>query len=253
MSSSPASAPDGEQQADPLGNVGHDIDAPDARWSFGGKVAHTFEDHIGKSVPGYHQGHELVAALADFFLYDGALMYELGCSTGALLRKVAQRNRDRQVTMIGLEVEASMVEVAQERAEGLRGAEVRHADILNAEFEPADLIVSYYTVQFIRPAKRQALIDRVYQSLKWGGAFIMFEKVRAPDARFQDMMSLLYNDFKLEQGFHEHEIVHKSRSLKGVLEPFSSQGNIDMIARAGFKDQMSVFKHLCFEGFLAIK
>lgn len=81
----------------------------------------------------------------------------------------------------------------------------------------------------------------------------MFEKVRAPDARFQDMMSALYVDFKLQQGFSEREIVHKSRSLKGILEPFSTQGNIDMMKRAGFVDHMTVFKHLCFEGFLLIK
>lgn len=80
----------------------------------------------------------------------------------------------------------------------------------------------------------------------------MFEKVRAPDARFQDMMSSLYVDFKLQQGFSEQEIVNKSRSLKGVLEPFSTQGNIDLMKRAGFVDIMTVFKHLCFEGFLAV-
>ena len=38
-----------------------------------------------------------------------------------------------------------------------------------------------------------------------------------------------------------------------MLEPFSTQGNVDMLRRAGFVDHMSVFKHLCFEGFLAIK
>ena len=28
----------------------------------------------------------------------------------------------------------------------------------------------------------------------------------------------------------------KTRSLKGVLEPFSTQGNTDMLERSGFKD-----------------
>ena len=31
-------------------------------------------------------------------------------------------------------------------------------------------------------------IKKIYKSLNWGGGFIMFEKVRAPDARFQDLM-----------------------------------------------------------------
>ena len=246
-------ADDDAPAAEDAGNVDADIRAADGRWSFGGNVPDHFESHIGKSVPHYAHGHDVVAAISDFFLYDGATMYELGCSTAALTRKIAARNADRNVTIVGLEIEEAMVEVAEQTTADLRNVEIRRADILDAEFEPSDLIVSYYTVQFVRPALRQALLDKIYRSLKWGGAFLMFEKVRAPDARFQDMMSILYSDFKLEQGFSEREIVHKTRSLKGVLEPFSSQGNVDMLRRAGFVDQMSVFKHLCFEGFLAVK
>ena len=62
------------------------------------------------------------------------------------------------------------------------------------------------------------------QRLNWGGAFVLFEKVRGPDARFQDILSQLYNEFKLRNGFSSEEIVEKTRSLKGVLEPFSTQG-----------------------------
>ena len=67
------------------------------------------------------------------------------------------------------------------------------------------------------------------------------------------MMSLIYNDFKMEQGYDANEIIQKSKSLKGVLEPFSSKANFEMLKRAGFKDTMSIFKFVCFEGFLAIK
>lgn len=81
----------------------------------------------------------------------------------------------------------------------------------------------------------------------------MFEKVRYPDARFQDIMSQIYIDFKLDQGFSERDIVNKSKSLKGIMEPFSSNGNIQLLKRAGFKDIVTVFKYLNFEGFLSIK
>ena len=103
------------------------------------------------------------------------------------------------------------------------------------------------------PRIRQDLLNRVYEALNWGGAFILFEKVRAPDARFQDIASGVYTDFKLENGFDPAEIVNKTRSLKGVLEPFSTQGNLDLLGRAGFVDIMTVMKYIPFEGFLAIK
>ena len=127
------------------------------------------------------------------------------------------------------------------------------ADINLYDFKKADLIVSNYTIQFIEPRLRQQLFNKIYESLNWGGALLLFEKVRAPDARFQDIISSLYMDFKLENDFSPSEIIAKSRSLKGVLEPFSTKANIDMMRRAGFEDVTSVMKYLCFEGFLAIK
>jgi tRNA (cmo5U34)-methyltransferase len=126
-------------------------------------------------------------------------------------------------------------------------------DALSMVMQPADLIVCYYTIQFVRPSVRQELIDKLYSTLNWGGALLLFEKVRGADARFQDILTTLYNDYKLRKGYTPEEIVSKTRSLKGVLEPFSTQGNIDMLKRAGFVDINTVQKYLCFEGFLAIK
>ncbi|WGF89874.1 methyltransferase domain-containing protein [Marinivivus vitaminiproducens] len=236
-----------------MGLVGDEITATNASWSFGGAVAKTFDAHVSKSVPFYGVGHDLTAKIADYFLYDGALAYELGCSTGELTRQLALRNAGKQARFIGIDCEAGMIEAACAKCAELNQVSFVHADLRDVELEKADLILAYYTMQFIRPAYRQAVFDRIYQALNWGGAFVMFEKVRAPDARFQDMASALYNDYKLEQGYNEAEIVHKTRSLKGVLGPFSSQGNLDMLGRAGFADVTSVFKYVCFEGFLAIK
>ena len=128
-----------------------------------------------------------------------------------------------------------------------------HADAYNFEFEKCDLFLSYYTLQFIRPRARQEVLNSIYDALNWGGGLLLFEKVRGPDARFQDMLTLLYTDYKLERGYNPVEIINKSRSLKGVLEPFSTAGNVDLLKRAGFQDIMPVMKYLCFEGYLAIK
>ena len=44
--------------------TGDDIEAKAGRWTFGGDVAKNFDNHIKKSVPGYEEGHNLVAKLA---------------------------------------------------------------------------------------------------------------------------------------------------------------------------------------------
>ena len=108
-------------------------------------------------------------------------------------------------------------------------------------------------MQFVHPSKRQLIFNKIFKSLNWGGCFIIFEKVRYPDARFQDMINQIYLDYKIEQGFSPVSILNKSRSLKGVMEPFSTFGNTQLLKRAGFIDIVSIFKFACFEGFLAIK
>ena len=237
-----------------MSGVGDGLSAQRSNWHFSGEVAQNFDDHVSKSVPLYHEGHKLVCELSDFFIKPNSVTYELGCSTGTLTTMLAEHNASKNgARFIGVDIEPDMVAIARKRAKGNRTISFVVDDALQMELLPADLIVAYYTVQFVRPSERQRLIDKLYASLQWGGAFIMFEKVRGPDARFQDMLGRLYDDYKLSQGYTPEEIVGKARSLKGVLEPFSTQGNIDMLKRAGFSDIMTVMRYICFEGFLAIK
>lgn len=234
--------------------VGHNIEVENAGWTFGGNTPETFVDHIRQSVPLYEEGHDLTCQLSDYFVSDTSVCYEVGTSTGELLRKLALHNKAKPgARWIGMDPVENMVDNAKSHCAGVENISILHEDARLFEFEKTDLIVSYYCLQFIPPRDRQELLNKLYEALNWGGALILFEKVRAPDARFQDIMTTLYNDFKLRNGFNGEEIVSKTRSLKGILEPFSTQGNIDLLKRAGFVDIMTVQKYLSFEGFLAIK
>ena len=64
-----------------------------------------------------------------------------------------------------------------------------------------DLITSFFYNRFIKPSNRQKVFNKIFKSLNWGGAFIFFDKVRAPDARFQDIMSQIYINYKLDRNF----------------------------------------------------
>lgn len=235
-------------------SVGTGIKAGKSSWSFGGNTPDHFDDHIRQSIPGYEQGHELVLALSDFFCLPDSVCYDLGTSTGTLLNKLANRHRATKpnIRWIGMDSVEGMVEQAKKNTQGT-GAEVICADIRDVDLLPSDFIVSYYFIQFVPPRDRQPLIDRIYQALNWGGAFVWFEKIRGPDARFQDMLNNLYTNFKLQQGFSPEEILNKAESLKTVLEPFSHQGNADFLSRAGFRDVMPIYRNICFEGLVCIK
>ncbi len=232
--------------------IGDHIKAENANWKFNGKMVEHFEDHVAKSVPMYKEGHKLIENLSDYFIKNDSICYELGSSTGTLLYKIAKKHSFRDSWFIGFEIEKDMVKKANDLYI-CKNLSYMQKDINVVEFEKSDMIISYYTIQFIHPKLRQQIFDKIYSSLNWGGAFILYEKVRANDARFQDILTNLYTEYKLDIGYTADEIITKTQSLKGVLEPFSTNANIDLLKRAGFVDIISIQKYMNFEGFLAIK
>jgi len=229
------------------------IQAENAGWTFE-NISDDFDDHVRKSVPLYDHGHDLVCKLSDFFLPPDSTVTELGVATGVLAEKFLAHNQRRtDFRYVGIDSVEGMVEYCKTRLGSDERAEFVQDDIITCDLPKSTLVMSYYTLQFINPRVRQDVFNKVYESLEWGGAFLLFEKVRAPDARFQDIAAQLYVEFKLDQGFTEAEVVGKQRSLKGVQEPFSTQGNLDCLKRAGFVDVMTIMKSICFEGFVAIK
>ena len=232
-------------------NVGDGISSDKGRWSFSGKVSKTFDEHVDRSVPFYKEGHQLIVDMQEYFLQEESVCYEIGCSTGSLTKLLSENNSNEKTKYYGIDNVKEMIEVAETK--NIKNAEFLVEDIATYKLNNSDLILSYYTIQFIKPQLRQDVIDKIYHSLNWGGGFFLFEKVRANDARFQDYFNSSYNEFKLRNNFTESEIFSKTRSLNGVLEPFSSQGNIDMLKRSGFTDIICIFKYLNFQGFLAIK
>jgi tRNA (cmo5U34)-methyltransferase len=235
--------------------VGDNIATTLANWSFAGKVAQNFDTHVNKSVPFYAEGHELICSLCDFFLKENSLLYEIGCSTGTLLKKLSHKNASihKNIKLIGIDVEQDMIDEATKKCSDSPNISLFCDDILNVNLEKCNVIIAYYTLQFVSPNVRQLIFDKIYNALHWGGAFILFEKTRACDARFQDIFTTLYIEYKQKQGYSDPEIIGKMMSLKGILEPFSTNGNLDLLKRAGFVDMITIMKYLSFEGFLAIK
>ncbi len=233
-------------------DIGGDPAMGNSTWSFNDVKPSEFEEHISRSVPLYQEGHDLIARTSDFFLPDNAVVYDIGTTTGSVVRKILARHPDKNFSITGLDVIPAMVDYAAEETKDTR-ATFQCANGLDFEYKKSNLFISYYTLQFIHPSVRIDLLRKIYDSLHWGGALLLFEKVRAPDARFQDYMGQIYTEFKLDNAFTAEQIINKEKSLKGVLEPFSENGNMILLKEAGFVDIMTIYKWVNFQGWLAIK
>ena len=239
-------------------SVGDDITANRGSWSFYDIKHNNFQDHVLKSVPGYSKGHDYITCLSDYFVSSDSQVYDIGCSTGSLIAKLSKYHANKKsVHFIGIEPCSGFEEEFLTNISSLNrenhSFEFLQASIEDVELKKADLFISYYTLQFIHPRVRQSIVNSIYESLNWGGGFFLFEKVRGVDARFHEMINLAYLEYKKTVGYTDQEIISKMFSLKGVLEPFSSNENFNFLKRAGFKDITIISKDLCFEGVLAIK
>ncbi len=227
------------------------IDPPE-KWHFDQNIPDTFESHIEKSVPFFSTCHELVVNLGHYFIFKDAQVVELGTSTGHLAHQLAVQYQAQNAQVLGIDISEKMIEFAQNSYPHPNLTFV-HDDITTRDFPATDLFVSFYTLQFIHPQFRAPLVAKIYQQLHLGGGFILFEKTRAKDARFQDINTDLYTDFKLKNNFSIDEVHQKKKQLVGVLEPFTNDENMALLEGAGFSKIMPIFQYLCFQGYLAIK
>ena len=154
--------------------VGNNIKLVNGQWSFYNGVAKHFDDHVKLSIPLYEEGHELICYLSDFFLEYNSICYEIGSSTGTLIKKLYRRHHDKNnITFYGIEPVKEMIEVAQSNDD--TEIEYINDSIENVNMLSANLIVGYYFLQFIPISKRKEVIQKIYDSLVPGGGFILFE------------------------------------------------------------------------------
>ncbi|WP_440698005.1 methyltransferase domain-containing protein [Candidatus Pelagibacter sp. HIMB1709] len=234
--------------------LGQNLEAGNASWTFDNDVWKNFDKHINKSIPLYLLCHKLGLEISDFFLEKNSKTIDLGCSTGTFIKKLNARHNNKNLKINGYDSVKKMVQAAKNNNKNKKNISILKKDIVKDKIlNNVDLITSFFTLSFVKPAHRQEVFNKIFNSLNWGGGFIFFDKVRAPDARFQDIMTQIYTNYKIDRNFSPNEILNKSKSLKGVLEPYSTRENFLFLKRAGFKDYMTIFKCITFEGFLAIK
>ncbi|TDO08650.1 MULTISPECIES: carboxy-S-adenosyl-L-methionine synthase CmoA [Halomonas] len=227
-----------------------------ARFSFDEKVVACFPDMIRRSVPGYGQILGMLGLIAARHLRHGAHVYDLGCSLGAAGLALAGTLPTEAFRYTGVDLSPAMVARARETlaAECPNHAmTVLEGDIRHLEYAPAGMIVLNFTLQFLAPEDRDALIGRLYQALEPGGVLLLSEKIRAADEQENAWLVERYHDFKRANGYSEMEISQKRTALENVLVPDTLAGHHARLAGAGFSRAHAWFQFLNFASLIAFK
>jgi tRNA (cmo5U34)-methyltransferase len=224
------------------------------QFSFSAEVAMVFDDMLNRSVPYYQDVLKLVVDISQEFLKENSLIFDIGCSTGSTMIELSKKT-NHKIECCGIDTSMYMIEKARSKAQafGIENMRFLCQDVFEVDMKGADLIISNYTLQFIRPLLREKLIKKIYNSLNDGQIFIFSEKVISENKLLNKIYIDKYYEFKKTQGYSEYEISQKREALENVLVPYSVEENLKMIKDSGFKSCDIIFKWYNFATFIAIK
>ncbi|WP_148254557.1 carboxy-S-adenosyl-L-methionine synthase CmoA [Aidingimonas lacisalsi] len=227
-----------------------------ARFSFDEQVVSCFPDMIRRSVPGYGQILGMLGEIAARHLRHGAHVYDLGCSLGAVGLALAGRLPPEAFHLSAVDLSPAMVERARNTlAEECpnHAMEVVEGDIRHLDYQPSGLIVLNFTLQFLAPEERDAVISALYHALEPGGILILSEKIVANDEQDNAWLVERYHDFKRANGYSELEISQKRTALENVLIPDTLDAHHARLSGAGFDRSLTWFQYLNFASIIAFK
>jgi len=225
-------------------------------WTFDERVAEVFPDMIQRSVPGYSNIISMIGMLAERFVRPDSRVYDLGCSLGAATLSVRRNIHHSGCEIIAVDNSPAMVERCRRHIDAFRAqtpVQVIEADIRQVEIRNASLVVLNFTLQFLDPAERQLLLNKIYQGLLPGGALVLSEKFSFDDQTMGELLFNMHHDFKRANGYSELEISQKRSMLENVMLTDSVATHKSRLAEAGFGHAEQWFQCFNFGSLVAIK
>lgn len=246
--------------ASPLGDI--------AGFGFNQSVVDVFPDMLRRSVPGYESIITQSALLTSRYVQPATHLYDLGSSLGAT--SIAMRDallqcdkaKTHRCEIHAVDNAPAMINASRSIIDASAAA-VNHFDptpILlheaNLEDHPitnASVVAMNFTLQFVQRDARAALMNKIADALKPGGALILSEKVCFSDPVVNELHIDMYHAFKSANGYSDLEISQKRTALENVLVPDTLDEHRDRLLSAGFSHCTVWFQCFNFASLIAIK
>ena len=197
-----------------------------------------FDEHIEKSIPNYNILIDFIKSISQYFYVDNTNIYDLGCSTGKLLKSL-----DTNCNKIGID---NSTLLPLDKA-------FYNIDLnTNFNISNACLVYSIFTMQFLNPSKRLSYLKNIYDGLNDGGALIICEKVYQDYGKIQEVMTFSHYDYKLKN-FKPNEIINKEKDLRYIMKPNTSKELDNLLFDVGFSKTTIFWQMFNFKGIIALK
>ncbi len=227
-----------------------------ADFSFDESVVDVFPDMIQRSVPGYETIIHTIGELAKDAVTDNSTVYDLGCSLGAASLSVARATQDKTCNIIGVDSSSAMVERCKRVVQAFtlpNPINIKQAMAQDVAIENASMVIMNFTLQFIPPADREALLTKIYQGLNPSGILVLSEKIRHPSRAGNELLIDLHHQFKRNNGYSELEVSQKRAALEKVMLTDTFGEHETRLKNAGFSDVVMWYKCYNFTSMVAMK
>lgn len=224
-----------------------------APFEFTERVVRVFPDMIERSVPGYRLLLELTALLVRRSVQPNSRIYDLGCSLGAATLAARRAVQVPGVEIIGIDNSPQMVTRCRQivtEDNSIVPVQIVEGDVCEHPIEGASVVLMLFTLQFIEPTRRDALVARIAEGILPGGILVLAEKLSFPEFE-QTWLDEHHHDFKRAQGYSDLEIARKRQALERVLIAESRETHHRRLKKAGFDrviDWFQCLNFVCFAG-----
>lgn len=225
-------------------------------FNFDQNVAEVFPDMIKRSVPGYSNIIAAIGMMTARFAQPNSQLYDLGCSLGAATQEMRRNLTQAGCTLIAVDNSSAMLERAASHLAAFKSdtpVTLTEADICDINIENASVVVLNFTLQFIDPEQREALLQKIYAGLNPGGVLILSEKFISTNDTVNELLIDLHHDFKRANGYSELEVSQKRTALENVLRPDTPEQHKARLSRVGFAHIDMWFQCFNFGSMVAIK
>jgi tRNA (cmo5U34)-methyltransferase len=204
---------------------------------FDEKVAAVFDDMIRRSIPGYATVIGMTKVFAEHYVQPGSNCYDLGCASGAstlAMRKGIDKDGCKIIAVDNSQAMLSRCSEIIDADDSDVDVEVVCADVNDIAIENASMVVMNYTLQFLSPENRDAMIQRISNGMLSGGVLLLSEKIEFESSTEQDFQIDMFHEFKKLMGYSDREINQKRKALENVLIPDSLLTHKRRLYKAGF-------------------
>ena len=212
-----------------------------------------FDNHIDGSIRGYGDLWQDVVDISQYFVENNTSVVDIGCSTGKMLKSMIEQNMFAPDAIYeGVEIEEDFFKGYIKDEQDYPQLSYYRGDVLDFNFTKCSYVTSIFTLQFMSYASRKKVVEKVYNGLLPGGAFVFAEKTMPSNVRIHEIRTFTYYDFK-RKTFTSDDIMDKERQLRHMTKPNTRQEIMDMCYKAGFQAVDTFWQNHAFTGFIALK